>query len=93
MSESKTAIRAELRQKIIDKMKTLVLPKKVERKERPTIDELERILNSENPGKMQINPDGSITEYREQTTTIEKVADAILDLVYPEEPRGQHVGR
>ena len=75
-----TASRADLRQNIIDKMKTLVLPKKVERNTRPTIEELEKILNSENPGKMQINPDGSVTEYHPQTTTIEKVADAILEL-------------
>lgn len=77
-----TPTRAELRKKIIDKMKTLVLPKKIERNPRPTIEELEKILNQAEPPNIQINPDGSVTEYQPQSTTIEKVADAILDLIY-----------
>lgn len=72
--------REKIRQQIIDKMKGLVLPKKVERNPRPTIDELEKILNSENGPNVQLNPDGTVTEYQPQTTTIEKVADAILDI-------------
>jgi hypothetical protein len=77
---TKTTSRAELRQKIIDKMNTLVLPKPVERKPRQTIEELEKILNQEDPPNIQINSDGSVTEYRPQTTTVGKVADAILEL-------------
>lgn len=81
MTDPQTTDRAELRQKIIDKMKELVLPKKVERQERPSIDELEKLLKQEDPPNIQINPDGTVTEYQPQTTTIEKVADAILHLL------------
>ena len=73
--------RAELRQQIIDRLHELVLPKKIERLPRPSLDELEKILNSVDPPNIQIGPDGSIVEYRPQTTTVGVVADAILDLL------------
>lgn len=76
-----TQSRTDLRQQIIDKLHELVLPKKIERLPRPSLDELEKILNSVDPPNIQIGPDGSIVEYRPQTTTVGVVADAILDLL------------
>jgi hypothetical protein len=72
--------RAELRQKIIERMNELVLPRKVEQIPRPSIDELERLLNQSSPPDIRIEPDGTVVEYFPQTTTVGKVADAILDL-------------
>ena len=52
--------------------------------EKPSIEELERLLNSESPGKVQILPDGSI-EVRDATqTTVGAVADLIMKLVEAE---------
>jgi hypothetical protein len=72
---------SDLRQQIIDTMKCLALPRKVVAIPRPSIEDLERILNQENPPPVQLEPDGSVTEYQPQTTTVEKVADAILALL------------
>jgi hypothetical protein len=84
LKESQLADRSELRPKIIDRMKELVLPKKIERSPRPSIDELEKLLRQEEPPNVKINPDGTVTEYQPQTTTVEKVADTILDLLAAE---------
>lgn len=78
------ARRDDLRQKIIAMMNALVLPRRVEHEPRPTIEELEKLLNSDDPPNISIQPDGSVIEYRPQTTTVRAVADGILDLLEAE---------
>jgi hypothetical protein len=80
-AQTQTTKREELREKIIAMMHDLVLPKKIEVEPQPTIDQLEKILNSVDPPSISLQPDGSVVEYRPQTTTVQAVADGILDLL------------
>lgn len=67
-------LRAELVTEILKLAKT---PKLVERRtKKPTVDELEAMLNSDNPPAIHINPDGSISE--EKAHTVGDVADAVI---------------
>lgn len=57
--------------------------RKIEQSERPSIAQLEAILNSEDPPKVSIKPDGSVVEIVPASTTVGHVADAVLDLLKP----------
>lgn len=69
---------AVTREQIIAEIMKLVRPEP-KPLERPTIAELEKILNSETTDAVQINTDGSVST-RPTTTTVGAVADAILAL-------------
>lgn len=65
-----------LKEEIVTAIMSLVRqqPKKMER---PTIDELERIINSESTDAVNIEPDGSVT-VTPQATTVGTVADLVV---------------
>lgn len=73
--------RDELRARIVTEIMGLVRKPAVRVK--PTIEELERILNSENPPDMQIDPDGTILSTPQSHTTVGDIADAILKIIDP----------
>ena len=70
-----------LRQKIVSDIMKL-LPGVLEPTDRkPTVEELEKILNSEDAERISINPDGSIGQYR--PAKVGDVADAVMKVVTP----------
>lgn len=70
-----------MRDEIIAEIMTLVRPPPHKMEPRPTIEELEKILNSEDKRDITIEPDGSIS-VRPDHTTVAEVADAVLRVVF-----------
>lgn len=70
-----------LREKIIQEIMALVRPEPYEMKPTPTIDELERILNSPDPMEIDLRPDGSVYARPPHYVTVGIVADAVLRVV------------
>lgn len=70
-----------LRSEIVREIMTLVQPEPQEIKPRPTIDELEKMLNSDTPQEIDIRPDGSIYTRPPAHTTVGAVADTILRVI------------
>lgn len=68
-----------LRAKIVTEIMKLVKPKMVTPERKPTIDELEKMLNSECQDRIQILPDGSVAI--ERPNTVGDIADAVLLVV------------
>ncbi len=71
----------DLRSKIVAEIMKLVRPDSVVVLERPTIAELEAILNAEEEPDIHLNPDGSISARPKQTVTVGDVADAVLRII------------
>lgn len=71
---------SELRAQVVAEIMKLVRPEPVNIG-KPTIEELERILNSDDPGRINLAPDGSATMQPRSSVTVGTVADAILPLV------------
>jgi len=69
-----------LREQIVSEIMKLVKPAMVPMMPKPSIEELEKILNSENPRHVQILPDGSIME-EGPAHTVGDIADAVLRIV------------
>ena len=69
-----------LRDEIVVEIMSMIRPVKIERT-KPTIAELEAILNSDDPPLISLNPDGSCTELVPMTTTVGAVADKIVALI------------
>jgi hypothetical protein len=67
------------REQIVSEVMNLVHPKMVPSDKKPTIDELEKILNSEDHPNISIAPDGSFLV--EQPNTVGDIADAVMRLV------------
>lgn len=71
----------DLRQQIISEIMKL-LPGVLEPKDqKPTVEELEKILNSESAEQITINPDGSIGQYR--PAKVGDVVDAVMRIIAP----------
>lgn len=79
MAKAET-IGATLRQRIAAEIMTLVRQQPRKMEPRPTIDELEKILNSETSDEVHIESDGSVS-VRPTTTTVGAVADKVAALV------------
>jgi hypothetical protein len=73
------------RETIVAEIMKLVRPDPIPMKERPSIDELEKILNSESEDAVTINPDGSVSRLP-PPTTVGHVVDAILRAFGIEQP-------
>lgn len=69
----------EIREKVVAEIMTLVRPQP-KRLPKPTIEELERILNSETTDAVNIEPDGSVS-ITPTVTTVGAVADAVMRIV------------
>ena len=63
----------------------LVIPKRREIP-RPTIAELEKILNSEAPRGIELHPDGTASTLEERTTNAREVAEAVLNAALSARP-------
>ena len=75
------AEKATLRQQIVSEVMKLLPGVLEQREQKPTIDELERLLNAEDTAHIQINPDGTIGEYR--PAKVGDIADAVMRLIEP----------
>jgi hypothetical protein len=73
------------REIIVAEIMKLVRPDPIPMKERPSIDELEKILNSESEDAVTINPDGSVSRLP-PPPTVGHVVDAILRTFGIEQP-------
>jgi hypothetical protein len=69
-----------LKEQIVREIMSLVRPQPKRMVAKPTIEELEKILNSETTDDIQIEPDGSVS-VRPKTTTVGAVAEAVVRLV------------
>lgn len=76
------------RSDIVKEIMKLVKPTPIVMDKKPTIDELEKILNSESSDKVNILPDGTVT-LTKTTTTVGEVADAILQLYEQDTKSGE----
>lgn len=88
MTASPAMSEKTLRQEIIREIMTLVQPEPVEMKPKPTIDELERILSSDDNRQIDLRPDGSVWARERKTVTVGIVADAILRVIVERRPAG-----
>lgn len=70
-----------LRPLIVAEIMTLVRPSPVPMDRKPTVEELEAILNSETTDQVYINPDGSVACTPQKPATVGDVADACLRIV------------
>lgn len=70
-----------LREMIVAEIMTLVRPEPRELKPKPTIDELERMLNSTDPLEIDLRSDGSIYARPPHHVTVGNVADAVMRLL------------
>lgn len=68
-----------VRTKIIAAIMGMVKPPALKRK--VSIEELERIINSESEGSVYLNTDGTVQDAQPATTTAGDVADAILAIL------------
>lgn len=66
-----------LREQIIAEIMKLVRPAQIISERKPTIDELEKILNSDDRSVTSINPDGTVS-IAPPPCTVGDVADAVL---------------
>lgn len=69
-----------LREKIVAEIMKLVRPAPVPMDPKPSIDDLERMLNSDDPRRIKILPDGSVVE-EAPPHTVGDIADAVLRVV------------
>lgn len=74
-----------LRSAIVAEIMKLVRPDPRFLAKRPTVSELEAILNSDEERDIQINPDGSVSERDTTPRTVGDVADAVLRIIQPED--------
>lgn len=72
----------KLRTLIVAEIMKLVQPEMKPLGHKPTIAELEAMLNEENPPKININPDGSL-DIAPSLTTVGDIADAIIRVLPP----------
>lgn len=70
-----------IREQIVTAIMTLVRPQPRVMEPKPTIAELEAILNSESDDIVDIRPDGSVTVVRASHTTVGAVADEVQRLL------------
>jgi hypothetical protein len=68
------------REAIVAEIMKLIRPAPVPMAQKPTIDELEEILNSESDDAITINPDGTVSRIP-PPTTVGAVVDAILRII------------
>lgn len=68
-----------LREQIVAEIMKLVTPAIVPMDHKPSIEELEKILNSDEVPKIHMQPDGSIST--EKPHTVGDIADAVLRVV------------
>ncbi len=68
-----------MRDKIVSAIMELVKPPPMRTK--PTLEELERILNSDDPPPFVIEPDGTMLSTPQSGTTVGAVADAVMRLL------------
>jgi hypothetical protein len=67
----------ELRKRLITEiMKLAQTPKLIQCDPKPTIDDLEKSLNSDDPVPYSINPDGTVS--RKHNHTVGDIADTVL---------------
>jgi hypothetical protein len=69
-----------LKEQIVTEIMSLVRPQPQKMEPKPTIAELEKILNSECTDAISIEPDGSVC-VRPTSTTVGAVADKVIGLV------------
>lgn len=69
-----------LKQQIVTEIMSLVRQQPQKMDPKPTIDELEKILNAECTDSISIEPDGSVS-VRPTSTTVGAVADKVIGLV------------
>lgn len=69
-----------LKDEIVSEIMSLVRQQPTRMEPRPSIEELERILNSETTDDIRIEPDGSVS-CRPTVTTVGAVAEKVLTLV------------
>ena len=74
-----------LRKEIIAEIMKLVDGRWETVEPRPTIDELEQNLNSDEPSKLRLNPDGSVSKFL-GNYTVKDVADAIMRVISATHP-------
>lgn len=80
MTDAKVGTHTALREQIIAEIMKLVRPAPTTPGRRPTIDELEKMLNADENSVASINPDGSVS-LRPPPSTVGDVADAVLRIL------------
>lgn len=66
-----------LREQIVTEIMKLVRPAMIQMDHKPSIDEIEKMLNSDNPHRISIAPDGAVM-VEAPTHTVGDIADAVL---------------
>jgi hypothetical protein len=79
MTNPGETVDAKLRAEIVSEIMKLVGPRMVPMERKPTIDELEKILNSDNPQQISIAPDGTMLVAHGHT--VGDIADAVLRVI------------
>ncbi|HEY1806053.1 MAG TPA: hypothetical protein VGG45_16385 [Terracidiphilus sp.] len=69
-----------LKEQIVAEIMKLVRPAMIPMDHKPTIDEIEKMLNSDNPKRISIAPDGSAV-MEAPSHTVGDIADAVLRIV------------